>query len=81
MKKEDNKEAGNFEFVMKNCSKPEDDIEPSSSKKSKSKNKSITEKNQKYFYATLSAIAGLIGIHFNVDYSGWLIFLAFIMIL
>jgi hypothetical protein len=36
-------------------------------------------KTQKYGIIALVAIAGLIGIHLNVEDSGWLIFLAFII--
>ena len=30
--------------------------------------------------SSLMAIAGLVGIYYNVDYSGWLIFFAFIIL-
>lgn len=32
-----------------------------------------------YFFPTITAIAGLIGLHYKIDCSGWLIFAAFCM--
>jgi hypothetical protein len=40
----------------------------------------LTPENQKKFIALLFAIAGLVGLHFKVEYSGWLLFFALLML-
>jgi hypothetical protein len=52
-------------------------------KENELENASIKESRhdlKKTAIAALLAISGLVGIYFKVDYSGWLIFLAFLMI-
>jgi hypothetical protein len=44
------------------------------------KSKQEADRSTVLFFAFITAIAGLIGLHHHIEYSGWLIFLAFCML-